>query len=207
MSEEEEDPPLPDLQDAVLDAPTLQALFDDLEAHTEVLVVLGKGGPMDRADEQPLGLREAQGRLGADLRAVQITYRYQGDEWRDTLMAGTKYAKFAPMHAFQCREGGALETVVNGKVETTNTYAAGDYILLGTEGERFVLGADKFHERYDAANAQALIRHLVNVLKHTGGVCEHGCRTALEYALITQPDARDPKVLAKLDAVAGRVLE
>ena len=76
-------------------------------------------------------------------------------QWRDTLMAGTKYAKFAPMHAFQCREGGTLETVVNGKVETTNTYAAGDYILLGTEGERFVLGADKFHERYDAANAQA----------------------------------------------------
>lgn len=59
----------------------------------------------------------------------------------------------------------------------------------------------------NAANAQALIRHLVNVVKHTGGVCDHGCRTALEYAVITDPDARDPKVLAKLDAVAGRVLE
>ncbi len=75
--------------------------------------------------------------------------------WREPLMAGTKYAKFAPMHAVQCREGGKLETVVNSKVETTKTYAAGDFILLGTEGERFVLSADKFHERYDAANAQA----------------------------------------------------
>ncbi len=30
--------------------------------------------------------------------------------------------------------------------------------------------------------------------------------TVLDYALITAPEARDPKVLAKLDAVAGRVL-
>ena len=31
--------------------------------------------------------------------------------------------------------------------------------------------------------------------------------TVLDHALITAPDARDPAVLAKLDAVAGRVLE
>jgi 5'-methylthioadenosine phosphorylase len=58
----------------------------------------------------------------------------------------------------------------------------------------------------NAANAQALIRHLVHVWKDAGAACNHGCRTALEFALITQPDARDPKVLKKLDAVAGRVL-
>jgi 5'-methylthioadenosine phosphorylase len=28
----------------------------------------------------------------------------------------------------------------------------------------------------------------------------------LDHALITAPEARDPKMLAKLDAVAGRVL-
>lgn len=33
-----------------------------------------------------------------------------------------------------------------------------------------------------------------------------GIETCLDYALITAPDARDPKLLAKLDAVAGRVL-
>lgn len=37
--------------------------------------------------------------------------------------------------------------------------------------------------------------------------CPSGCHTALEHALITAPDARDPEVLAKLDAVAGRVLK
>jgi 5'-methylthioadenosine phosphorylase len=33
-----------------------------------------------------------------------------------------------------------------------------------------------------------------------------GIETCLDYALITSPDARDPDMLAKLDAVAGRVL-
>lgn len=33
-----------------------------------------------------------------------------------------------------------------------------------------------------------------------------GIETCLDYALITSPDARDPALLAKLDAVAGRVL-
>jgi 5'-methylthioadenosine phosphorylase len=28
----------------------------------------------------------------------------------------------------------------------------------------------------------------------------------LDHAILTQPDRRDPKVLARLDAIAGRVL-
>jgi len=37
--------------------------------------------------------------------------------------------------------------------------------------------------------------------------CPQGCRRALDHALITAPAARDPAVLARLDAVAGRVLK
>ena len=37
-----------------------------------------------------------------------------------------------------------------------------------------------------------------------GGMCS--CRSALEYAIITSPDARDATMVARLDAVAGRVL-
>ncbi len=37
-------------------------------------------------------------------------------------------------------------------------------------------------------------------------VCPCGCDRALEFAIMTAPDARDPALLAKLDAVAGRVL-
>jgi 5'-methylthioadenosine phosphorylase len=34
-----------------------------------------------------------------------------------------------------------------------------------------------------------------------------GCKQALEFALITSPDARDPKMTDMLDAVAGRLLK
>ena len=37
--------------------------------------------------------------------------------------------------------------------------------------------------------------------------CESGCHHALEYALITPPSHRDPEVVNRLDAVAGRVLK
>jgi 5'-methylthioadenosine phosphorylase len=36
--------------------------------------------------------------------------------------------------------------------------------------------------------------------------CGVGSDTALEYAILTAPDARDPELVKKLDAVAGRVL-
>jgi 5'-methylthioadenosine phosphorylase len=36
--------------------------------------------------------------------------------------------------------------------------------------------------------------------------CPHGCQRALEYALITPPESRDPSIMQRLDAVAGRVL-
>ena len=36
--------------------------------------------------------------------------------------------------------------------------------------------------------------------------CAGGCDRALDSALITPPEARDPEMLARLDAVAGRVL-
>jgi len=37
-------------------------------------------------------------------------------------------------------------------------------------------------------------------------VCPHGCQRALEHALVTAPAARDPNLLRRLEAVAGRVL-
>jgi len=37
-------------------------------------------------------------------------------------------------------------------------------------------------------------------------VCPQGIETALDYAIITAPEARDEALVAKLDAVAGRVL-
>ena len=36
--------------------------------------------------------------------------------------------------------------------------------------------------------------------------CPEGCNTALDHALITAPEARDPELLRKLEALLGRVL-
>jgi 5'-methylthioadenosine phosphorylase len=57
----------------------------------------------------------------------------------------------------------------------------------------------------NAQKAKTLIRAVVPLLGDTG-TCPQGCRHALENALITAPEKRDPAVLAQLDAVAGRVL-
>src|ERR1051325_2639387 len=58
----------------------------------------------------------------------------------------------------------------------------------------------------NAERARALVRELVPLLAEHHGSCRQGCDHALEHALITAPEARDPAMLARLDAVAGRVL-
>lgn len=59
----------------------------------------------------------------------------------------------------------------------------------------------------NAQNARSLIAALPAHLSPERDPCPHGCDTALTHALITAPDARDPAVMARLDAVAGRVLK
>jgi 5'-methylthioadenosine phosphorylase len=58
----------------------------------------------------------------------------------------------------------------------------------------------------NADNARALIKAVAPLLAGDGEPCRQGCDHALDTAIITAPDARDPAMLAKLDAVAGRVL-
>jgi 5'-methylthioadenosine phosphorylase len=58
----------------------------------------------------------------------------------------------------------------------------------------------------NAARARALVRELMPLLGGHAGPCHQGCDHALEAALITAPDRRDPALIARLDAVAGRVL-
>ena len=58
----------------------------------------------------------------------------------------------------------------------------------------------------NADKARDLVKGLPERLGAVRAPCPHGCDRALEFAIITQPDARDAAVVAKLDAVAGRVL-
>jgi 5'-methylthioadenosine phosphorylase len=58
----------------------------------------------------------------------------------------------------------------------------------------------------NAGKARALIKRVIPLLGGQQGPCKHGCQTCLDTALITAPEARDPAVMQRLDAVAGRVL-
>jgi 5'-methylthioadenosine phosphorylase len=79
---------------------------------------------------------------------------------------------------------------------------------------------DCWHEGHDAVTVDQVVKVLLgnadkarNLVKEVlpriaapRPACRAGCDTALTYALITAPEARDPAVLKKLEAVAGRVL-
>ena len=58
----------------------------------------------------------------------------------------------------------------------------------------------------NTANAARLIAAAAPALAGPRPPCPHGCDRALEFAVITPPEARDAALTAKLDAVAGRVL-
>ena len=58
----------------------------------------------------------------------------------------------------------------------------------------------------NADKARALIKQAAPMLRGRSGACPAGCHHALDSAVITQPEARDPALAARLDAVAGRVL-
>ena len=58
----------------------------------------------------------------------------------------------------------------------------------------------------NSANARALVKRLPALLKDRPDTCPHGCDRALDHAVMTAPEKRDPALVAKLDAVAGRVL-
>jgi 5'-methylthioadenosine phosphorylase len=59
----------------------------------------------------------------------------------------------------------------------------------------------------NAANAQRLVARLARDFPREHEPCPVGSDRALDVALITAPEARDPALLAKLDAVAGRILK
>ena len=60
--------------------------------------------------------------------------------------------------------------------------------------------------RDNASRAKQLILQLAKDFPREHPKCTVRSDTALDVAIITPPDVRDPKVMAKLDAVAGRVI-
>jgi len=58
----------------------------------------------------------------------------------------------------------------------------------------------------NADKARNLVKAVLPKISPARGPCPAGCDRALEYALITAPDARDPAEIEKLKVIAGRIL-
>ncbi len=58
----------------------------------------------------------------------------------------------------------------------------------------------------NADRARALVREVIPALSAPRGPCPAGCDRALDHAIITAPEKRNPALMAKLDVVAARVL-
>ncbi len=59
----------------------------------------------------------------------------------------------------------------------------------------------------NADKARALVKSVAPLVGSDAQACDCGCRSALQYAIITAPEARDAKMVEKLSAVAGRMLK
>jgi 5'-methylthioadenosine phosphorylase len=59
----------------------------------------------------------------------------------------------------------------------------------------------------NADKARALVKSVAPLVHADANARACGCRSALQYAIITAPEARDAKMIEKLSAVAGRMLK
>lgn len=94
-------PPVPLMVEGLIDPPTLTRLFADLESAASVLSVREKGGPGEFAGAGESSTAATLGRLLAGTsRAVQISYRFDGYEWTDTVLAAA-----GGFRLVRCRHG------------------------------------------------------------------------------------------------------
>jgi hypothetical protein len=89
MNNTTEQPVLPELQDTFLDRATIELLFRDLAACTEIIEIIPKLSRRGMVGDQAFNLSLEQARellLSGQVRGLQIRYRYQNADWWDTLM-------------------------------------------------------------------------------------------------------------------------
>ncbi|EEW25164.1 S-methyl-5'-thioadenosine phosphorylase [Rhodobacter ferrooxidans] len=59
----------------------------------------------------------------------------------------------------------------------------------------------------NSSQGRSMVSRLPGLLGTDRAPCPHGCDRALDNAIMTAPEMRDPEVLARLDAIAGRILK
>ena len=78
---------LPELNQAVLDGPTVDQLFSDVAQCTQVVEIILKQAPCEYVGQEAVTLETARQLLQSGaIRGAQIRYRYENAEWWDTLI-------------------------------------------------------------------------------------------------------------------------
>ena len=81
-------PELPELHESLLDEATVDQLFADIKALTQVVEVIPKTLSQGYVQEGSISLDEGRRMLRqGDCRALQVRYLHDGALWWDTLMA------------------------------------------------------------------------------------------------------------------------
>ena len=129
-------------------------------------------------------------------------------------MEGPQFSSFAESIGYQ--GGGADVIGMTGATEAKLAREA--EISYATVA--MVTDYDCWHEEHDAVDVAAVVKVMTDNADKAAALvaralrefpaehepCPIGSDRALEYAIITHADARDPELVTKLDTVAGRVL-
>lgn len=91
--------PLPTLWDKLLDPETLEQYFNDLATYAQIISLQEKQSPDEYVRENTISLLEAHEKvISGSVRAIQIRYRFEQQEWCDTLIrqkSGVKLVRMA----------------------------------------------------------------------------------------------------------------
>ena len=151
-------------------------------------------------------------RLIAAAEAEDIPYR---DGGTDVCMEGPQFSSLAELLGYQARGAdvigmtGATEAKLAREAEISYATVAmvTDYDCWHEEHVAVDVAAVVKVMHDNADKASALVARTLGEFPAEHEPCPIGSDRALEYALITHQDARDPEMAKKLDAVAGRVLQ
>ena len=156
------------------------------------------------------------GRLGdaleESLKALDLPYTRGGTY---LVMEGPQFSTLAESNLYRSW-GCSVIGMTNMPEAKLAREAEMDYATVA-----MVTDYDCWHEGHDAVTvdqvvkvlldnadkARALVKDVLPRLAAPRPVCPHGCDMSLSHALITKKELRDPDMVRKLGAVAGRVLK
>lgn len=104
---------LPQVHDALLTPPAIDALFADLELMAQALEITARAPGARRAATDRLTLADARAALtSGTVAALQVRYRFDGADWCDTLIrtaSGARLIRIDVSHALAQAQRDAQE--------------------------------------------------------------------------------------------------